>query len=683
MSDLSPISPGTCPSREVLVAFVRQDLSPETARAIQTHLSTCSACRSIFNALNESGSTVTNIVPDTGDFQVAEDDANQTPKSGNNSPSVLSGRNPRVPAANDSLHPSLIGHYQIAEKLGRGGMGVVYRARHVRLKRWVAVKLLPPARVANPISIARFHREMEVVARLDHPNIVRATDAGEADGQHYLVMEYVDGLDLGRVVKRYGPLPIVEACEIIRQVASGLQHAHENGLVHRDIKPNNLMLSTRGEVKILDLGLALLRGDQEVETLTGEGHVMGTADYMAPEQWETSHTVDIRADIYSLGCTLYTLLTGGPPFGGPDFRSLRHKVAAHATKPPPPVTAVRPDIPAQVITLLDRMLAKDPADRPEQPSEVAQILESPSTGANLTSLSATVMRFADPRDDLARHPSSEVDDPTRLQLNRKTAAVRRPRYWIVLALLCLIVLGVVVGITQFSPKTADQGEPVTQSGDRPPESNTPPADQRVFKPAVWEDLFERPPTEFVWWNPAGTSNWTFNEKAKTLNINCYTTAFLSLGRTNAERYKFQIRLRQATWTGRCGIFFGAHSTGKDKEFKAQVLELRANVGQNLKQFALYRVETAIQFLPSKPPSVRPSSIAEAELPLPETQSYFIEVQIDRTGVAEVAWDGRRTEGITTAKVNSRFAPGDYKGQFGIFCQASAVTIEVARIMIVE
>lgn len=697
MSEASPINPGTCPSRDALLAFIRQDLAPVAVQTIRTHLLSCATCRELFDVLNESGPTVTGVVAN-GEFLVANPEPeNALPRvelpTGslplpNNTPAVLSAQDLRIPAADDALHPAQIGHYQISDRLGRGGMGVVYRARHVRLKRWVAVKLLPPARVANPLCVARFHREMEVIARLDHQNIVRATDAGEADGLHYLVMEFVDGLDLGRVVKRYGPLPVAEACEIIRQAAIGLQYAHENGLVHRDIKPNNLMLSKLGQVKILDLGLALLRGDQEAETLTGEGHVMGTADYMAPEQWETSHTVDIRADIYSLGCTLYTLLTGGPPFGGLEYQSLRHKMAAHVTKPPPPVTNARSDIPAHVVTLLDRMLAKEPADRPEQPSDVARLLGSITTGANLTSLSDAVLRLADPRDDLVRNPSSEADASTRAQLNRTIATVRRPRRRIVLAtaLLGLIVLGTVAGITQFWPKTADKGaaaERDAHPSDPNPITAAPPStNQRVFKRAEWYDLLDQPPTEFVWWDPAGSSNWSFNEKARTLTVNCLATAFLSLGRTDAERYKFQVRLRQGVWTGGFGLFFGAHPTGNAQEFKVQVLEFRANVGPKSNQFGLYRLDGGIQFQPPKAPSVRSAGIAWAKLPPPEAREYYIEIQVQKPGLTEVTWDGQRTQGITT-EVNSRFSQADYQGQFGIFCQSGAVTIQSARIMITE
>jgi serine/threonine protein kinase len=210
-------------------------------------------------------------------------------------------------------------------------MGTVYRAVHTRLKKPFAIKVLHIDRTADPHAVARFQRELEAIGRLDHDNIGRATDAGEVGGLHFLVMELVDGIDLSRLIRHRGPLPIADACELARQAALGLQCAHERGLVHRDVKPSNLLLSAQGELKVLDLGLALLsHGRRASGELTATGQVMGTADYMAPEQWEASHSVDIRAEVYSLGCTLHTLLTGRPPFGGAEYDSVMKKMAAHA-----------------------------------------------------------------------------------------------------------------------------------------------------------------------------------------------------------------------------------------------------------------------------------------------------------------------------------------------------------------
>ena len=206
------------------------------------------------------------------------------------------------------------GQYVLLEGLGEGGMGRVFKARHRRMKRVVALKFIHKHLLTHPLAVQRFYREIEAVARLSHPNIVMAFDADEIDGTHFFVTEYVEGVDLRTLLERDGPLPVARACEAARQAALGLQHAHLRGLVHRDIKPANLLLSREGVVKIVDLGLARLTlpdpDDAGAVNLTRTGELMGTPDYLAPEQIHDFHRADIRADIYSLGCTLYQLLAG-------------------------------------------------------------------------------------------------------------------------------------------------------------------------------------------------------------------------------------------------------------------------------------------------------------------------------------------------------------------------------------
>ena len=202
---------------------------------------------------------------------------------------------------------------------------------HTKLKRPVAIKVLPTDRLRDPRAVARFQREVEAVGRLGHPNIVQALDANELDGRHLLVTEFVDGVDLSRLVRSGGPLPIPDACEIVRQAALGLQHAHAHDLVHRDVKPSNLMLNSAGIVKLLDLGLARLRPEMPVEAdVTTSGQIMGSADYMSPAQCLDARDVDARADIYSLGCTLYFLLAGRAPFSGPECDTFAKKILACA-----------------------------------------------------------------------------------------------------------------------------------------------------------------------------------------------------------------------------------------------------------------------------------------------------------------------------------------------------------------
>jgi formylglycine-generating enzyme required for sulfatase activity/serine/threonine protein kinase len=265
--------------------------------------------------------------------------------------------------------------YVILDKLGQGGMGVVLKAEHRRMKRLVAIKIIAPASMKSPEAVRRFYREVEAAARLSHPNIVAAHDAREYHGSHCLVMEYVEGRDLAAIVKDHGPLPVRQAIECILQAARGLEFAHRRGVVHRDIKPANLLLDREGTVKILDMGLARVAGlgdEPDGERLTQSGQVMGTCDYMAPEQSLDTHKADHRADIYSLGCTLYRLVTGNTPFQGETYARL---FMAHLNDPIPSLCAARPDVPPQLDAVLQRMMAKQPEDRYQSMTDVIADLE--------------------------------------------------------------------------------------------------------------------------------------------------------------------------------------------------------------------------------------------------------------------------------------------------------------------
>jgi tRNA A-37 threonylcarbamoyl transferase component Bud32 len=266
--------------------------------------------------------------------------------------------------------------YEILEPLGEGGMGRVFKARHGRLNRVVALKVIRPEQLAKPDALRRFQREARAAARLAHPNVVQIYDAAEAEGTHFLVMEYVAGRDLADLVRTRGPLPVALAGHYIRQVSLALQHAHERGLVHRDIKPANLLLSADGtQVKVLDMGVARFLKPDETDSpgadLTRTGAVMGTPAYLAPEQARDARQVDIRGDIYSLGCTLYQLLSGQVPFRG---ESLAEVVLGHQLLEPPPLTEIRADIPPALQAILRKMMAKQPEARYQTPAEVAEAL---------------------------------------------------------------------------------------------------------------------------------------------------------------------------------------------------------------------------------------------------------------------------------------------------------------------
>lgn len=288
-----------------------------------------------------------------------------------------------------------VGKYKLLDKIGAGGMGTVYKAEHVQMGRVVALKLISKELLSRPDSVARFRREVQMAASLHHPNIVTAYDADEVRGRQFLVMEYVEGHNLTDWTKQHGRLPIDWASECIRQAAIGLEYAHRKGMVHRDIKPSNLLVmssDTTGVpvVKILDMGLARSASEEHAgEELTQHDQVLGTPDYMAPEQADDSRSADIRADIYSLGCTFYKLLTGYVPFPG---KNALEKLKAAMVLDTPRVSKLRPEIPPLLDSIIARMMARDPAERFQTPGELARALEPFASGtAGASEESSSIM----------------------------------------------------------------------------------------------------------------------------------------------------------------------------------------------------------------------------------------------------------------------------------------------------
>jgi serine/threonine protein kinase len=320
----------------------------------------------------------------------------------------------------------LIGNYLILEKLGQGGMGVVFKARHRRVGRVGALKILPPSFARDKSAVVRFRREVRAAGRVKHPNVVAAQDADEDRGVHFLVMDYVEGRDLDRVVRERGPLSVIEAVDYLIQAARGLEAAHAQGIIHRDIKPGNLMLDADGTVRVLDLGLAPI-----VDTanpfnkttggrLTASGMYMGTIDYMAPEQAQDSHRADHRADIYSLGCTLYYLLTGREPFPGD---TVLKRMIAHRERPAPSLRTARPGIPPKLEAAYVKMMAKRPEARPASMTELISILEDCKTQAAPAKPPAGEAR--EPRPELMVSNETPIKPPPPATITEPSIFARR------------------------------------------------------------------------------------------------------------------------------------------------------------------------------------------------------------------------------------------------------------------
>lgn len=358
-------SAATHPSEKTLLAFSLGRLPPEERDEIERHLESCQQCGQWLGAVGEEArDTLLDLAREaaaTPIDQPARDTVFTVP-------------------AELADHP----RYRLLSRHGEGGMGVVFKAEHKLMGRTVALKIISRRLTSNEQAVERFRREVRAAAKLSHPNIVTAHDAEEADGLHFLAMEFVDGISLDRfVAKQKGNVPVSMACHFVRQAALGLQHAHQQGMVHRDIKPQNLILTRKGHVKILDFGLARLGEDQPPDGASSPNLVVGTPDYLAPEQARDSHAVDIRADIYALGCTLYFLLARRVPYpGGSPFE----KMVAHTDKPADSLTMFRDDVPLEVEAIVAKMMAKCAEDRYQTPAEVAAAL---APFAKLTANSGT------------------------------------------------------------------------------------------------------------------------------------------------------------------------------------------------------------------------------------------------------------------------------------------------------
>lgn len=437
----------THPTARQLAAFALGKLAPDGRGRMQQHLDGCPECSTFLSktprdtlvdllkkpvanvpASEQSTPGVrdsSTVLPPADGAPAASPEARRpaAEKRPAAAPVPPPGPTPAKPAVVDEFVAALGEQtkYRVVRLLGHGGMGRVYEAYHERMGRRVALKVIDSPLLKHPDALRRFDQEVKAAANLDHPNLARAYDADEFGAIHVLVMEFIAGESLDKVLAKEGPMSVARACDCIRQAAAGLAHAHQQGMVHRDLKPQNLMLTPEGRIKILDFGLAKVTKQSPSRAgLTRENSLMGTPHYLAPEQALDAASADIRADIYSLGCTLYCLLAGSPPFEGDTEMKV---LLAHQQQTARPLCEVRPDVPRELSDLVARMLAKNPAERPQSPEEVGRALQPFTTAPRPAKPSMPAVPVATP---IASSPATVeipfADEPLRAKGARPRAA---------------------------------------------------------------------------------------------------------------------------------------------------------------------------------------------------------------------------------------------------------------------
>jgi eukaryotic-like serine/threonine-protein kinase len=600
--------------------------------------------------------------------------------------------------------PTLLERYQILGIIGQGGMGTVFKGYHTNLKRFVAIKTLRVDRTKRPELVHRFLREMEAIGQMDHPNVVRASDAGEKNGVLHLVMEYLIGLDLGRLVADRGRLEVVDACELTRQAALGLDYIHQT-LVHRDIKPSNLMLTSAGLVKILDLGLARLHdaeaGDGE---RTPEGCVMGSYDYLAPEQATASTQVDGRADQYSLGCTLFKLLTGRAPFSGPEYDTLAKKLFAHCQVP---LTAVEHfnSLPEGLRPVLLRMTAKDAGERYPTAREVAGVLAPFAVGSRPLQLLGELKQAAETAVQPLPHPLTEElsrltipphDTPMNTPAAHAVSARARPRgkRRVLLAagiLTCAVAASasLVFRSGEGQPDKLQRTQPDAAPGRVVPSPGMPTVRLLdTLRTGTLHRLLDQPPL------PVGCASgdaraYRWDAGENQLKVEGDGTLLFLLGTTSRSRFGFEAGLRQLPWSGNAGIFWGykedaslrAAARAWQKFAWFQMMVLRKETGKKLEnRFFVQRARGSL-FCNQFGDIVSNLAFLSRHDVLMPTDETILKIEVESNRLRHAWFGSVNLEKLFDEDANKVFRQEPYAGGLGLITDSTSTVFSDVRFIL--
>ena len=574
-----------CPAPRDIRLYSTGGFDEQRASQLEQHLLGCPHCETLLETLDDPSDVIIQALAslptsphDETDYQQLREAALAMPvkfADPAEATNLLLRANRLADPALGPL-PCRLGNYELSLCIGRGASGAVYRARHLKLDQLVAVKVLDATRA---YATDQFAQEMKTIGSLAHPHIVRATDAGEANGMHYLVMEYVDGIDAARLLYRNGPLRVADACEIARQAALGLRFVHEQSLVHRDIKPSNLLVTVEGQVKLLDLGIATRYEEQPTKAKP-----RGTYDYMPPELWTDSSTVDARTDLYSLGCTLFKLLTGSTP-----------------PKPSDAASELQTNIPRAVERLLQRLLAPDPNDRPSAVSEVIETLRPHVRGADLRSLVSTVYP-----NGTSTKPASCVQPPRRI--NRRQAALATLA---TAGAAAMLFRRLQLSVTPRLQRTA------------------------------WRELAPVAPKLLLSLGKPEQTTLHLKENAG-ISVSSEALALVHLGRPVSGLFKLEVALLQQNWQGG-GVFFQwqLDSSVQAPLFRFQSVELKPRfdsvepTAQRLLLWSQWTVQRSEQNI-----NTHQTPLAEIEVDMSANpQGQRLQIICGRQGMPEIAWNG--------------------------------------------